>query len=169
VNVAELLRPTLVIDVRAAILYTAREYVMGCATVADALREAHRTVEPEAFDMLAEILGIVDQRKLPTEYRRALVKAIVVETRQMAEAAADDEDHPEYAGIAGKRLQDALDRNSDHIAACDECDGRGCDDCHGGLVTTDVTALAVRLRDEALVACVQREAKTTNTSNEEAA
>jgi hypothetical protein len=140
--------------VREQILECAREHVMGCKTFAAALDETTTTIDVEAFDALAERLGIVDQRKLSSAYRRALVTSIVVEARQQAEAAMEDWDHPEGAGIAHKRLADALDRSSDHVAACDECDGRGCGDCHGGLVCApeDVTALAIRVRDEALAA-----------------
>ena len=145
--------------VREQILAAAKEHVSCCATVAAALNEANVAVEVEAFELLAGLLG---KPVLTQPQRRALTRAVVAEARKQAEAALDSDDHPEAWGTARKSLEAALDRNTDMVAACDECDGqgKGCH-CHGGLVVApaDVTALAIRLRDEAIDDCwkVQRE------------
>lgn len=151
-----LLRPTLVIDVRAAIISAAAEHVRCAETPQAALRAAMSHDDIEARDALAEVLG----RSPSQTERHALVRAIRYEARKFAESLIADDDCPEAWGTARAEIDAALDRDADDVAACDDCEGRGLDEhgdlcgCHGGLVTDDVTGLLLRLRDEALAACV---------------
>lgn len=149
-NTATLLRPVITVDVRAAIVAAAEEHARCAATPQAALRAAMMHDDIEARDALAEVLG----RSLTQPERFALIRAIRYEARRFAESLIADDDRPESWGTMRAEIDAALDRDADDVAACDECQGRGCDDCAGGLVTSDVTGLLQRLRDEALTACV---------------
>lgn len=150
----------------AALLACAAEHVahLGALRVlADA--DLH-TEMVDAFDDLAEVL-----RRYPSQPERfALARAIRYEARRVAEDLLNDDDQPEAWGNARKALEAALDRDADAVAACDECAGTGRDcDCHGGLVTDDVTSMLLRLRDEAIAAIPPLVPVATVPSDEKAA
>lgn len=160
---ATMLRPTVVVDVRAAILAAAREHVLAFPTIAAALRDCDHHVELDlAMECLQSMLG----RPITVQERLALIRAIRATAHAEAERILNDEsdeDHaPEAWGTLRQSLERALDLDRESVFSCDACDGRGHDEngdrcCHGGLSVAPEAASAElkRLAEEAIAMCVK--------------
>jgi len=102
-----------------------------------------------ADELAGELLGGYPDRAT----RHAIGAAVRYEARRQAEVALADDEHPLAWGMAHRALERAIATDDEAIATCDECHGaaKGCG-CYGGLMTDEVTALALRLRDAAIAA-----------------
>lgn len=135
--------------IRPAILQVAVAFVNSDPSTA--LGAVSRSDIIEARDLFFDLVN-----RTPTGREcDAIEKATRYEARRQADAAMADDEHPLAWGKAHTDLSHAMDRDAEQFAACGDCDGRGHDEngdrcCWGGIAVQDVTADALRLRDEAL-------------------